>query len=122
MQEGCRHRPREAATAGAATHSRSRPRPWPRRSGSVGDRRERLRLDPPGADGRDREGCNRTEPHYNRADPERRSHSIDERLAGLVAPLAGEDRGKHGDTEHAAELADRVVRAGGLALLLPLDG
>ena len=38
--------------------------------------------------------------------------------AVLVAAVVGEDRGEHGHAEDAAELADGVVRAGRLALLI----
>ena len=122
VQKGSRHAAREAATARIATHSRSRPGPPRPGSACVGHRRERLRLRrPPRADGRDRERCDGAEPDDDGADPEGRRHPVDERLVGRVAAVAGEDRGQHGDAEDAAELADRVVGAGGLALLLAPD-
>ena len=48
----------------------------------------------------------------------RRGHAVREGRAGAVAAVVREDRREHGDAEDAAELADRVVRARRLALLL----
>ena len=47
---------------------------------------------------------------------------VDEGLAGRVRAVRREDRGEDRDAEDATELADRVVRAGRLALLLGPDG
>ena len=74
----------------------------------------RAALDGGGGDGADRD--------ERRADHDRGIHAIDELLTGAVAALAGEDRGEHGDAEHAAELADRVVGARCLSFLFTADG
>jgi len=67
---------------------------------------------------RDHERGRRAEEDDRRADPEGGHHPVDERLAGRVAPVVRPDGSEHGHTEHSAELANRVLRARGLALLL----
>jgi hypothetical protein len=77
---------------------------------------DRLLLRPPL--GRDQEGRQRAEGDDAGADQDRRVHAVHERLTALVAALAGEHRGQHGDAEHSAQLADGVVGPGRDALLL----
>ena len=67
----------------------------------------------------DRERGDGADADDGRADPDGRRQPVDEGRAGPVAAVAREDRGEHGDAEDAAELADRVVGAGRLALLAP---
>ncbi len=54
----------------------------------------------------------------DRADPERRHETVREGGRRLVPSAAREDRGEHGDSEHASDLPNRVVCTGRLALLL----
>ena len=59
-------------------------------------------------DGERGDGADCDEP---RADHDRGIYAIDELLTRAIAAVDGEHRGEHGDAEHAAELADRVVGA-----------
>src|SRR4051812_19708569 len=70
---------------------------------------------------RDEEGRDRSRSDEYCADPERGSEPVHVGRRRLVAAVVGEDRGENRYSEHAAELADGVVGAGGLALLLATD-
>src|SRR6184192_3044457 len=59
--------------------------------------------------------------HDCRADVKSWRDAVHECSACLVAAVVGEDRGQYGNTEDAAELSDRVVGAGCLALFFGLD-
>ena len=75
---------------------------------------------PPG--GRDRKRRDRAQRDDRRSHVHRRDGAVGERLRAVVPADPGEDGGQHGDAEHAAELADRVVGSRRLAFLLRPHG
>src|SRR5437016_1916950 len=60
----------------------------------------------------DGEGGDRPEENDAGTDPHGRVHAVDERVGSPVAAVGREDRGEHCHPEHAAKLADRVLRPG----------
>ena len=68
------------------------------------------------------QGGERTEPDDDGPELHRRDEPVDERDRRDVRPVGREHGSQDGHPEHAAELADRVVRARRLALLLRPDG
>src|SRR3954447_18026054 len=89
------------------------------RSGSDGDRLEHAfelgdLLRTPARNGE--QGKSR-KPHAGCAHRDRWAQAVDERLAGAVAAVPGEDRGENCDAEDATELAQGVRRPGRDAFL-----
>ena len=119
--------PTNASRRRRATRSRPPPTPSSRRCASSTTRptaRLRRRLRRP----RRRAACRgraarAARPTASTAAPthDRAGHAVGERLRRRVGAVGGEHRGQHGDAERAADLADRVGRARGLAGLLRAD-
>ena len=115
--------PTNASRRRRATRSRPPPTPSSRRCARSTTRRPRpgsatgLRLGRARLAG-DEQGEQRADGQHRRADPRRARHAVGEGLRRGVGAVGGEHRGEHGDAERAADLADRVRRAGGLAGLL----